>query len=129
MAKIKPEVFQTQLQSEEQNTRENASSGQRQVLQQIVPSENRTIQKTESCYPSWPTSKPGPQSTQPTPGTRSINSFRPEQAAEIGYNQETAEPSIDSSQYSTSDASIHDLANIDQPRNAQEILGKRKERL
>jgi len=134
MAKIKPEVSQAQPQSGEQDAVENASPSQQQALQQTAPSENRVIQKIKPRYPSWPTSKPGSQSTPPVPGTHSVNAFRSEQVAEIGYNQETGEPSIDSPLHSMPDASIHgptsiDQPNIDQPRNAQDALGKRKERL
>ncbi len=45
------------------------------------------------AFPEWPTSRRGPQSTPPPPGTHSMNPLRPEQLAEIGYNQETGEPS------------------------------------
>ena len=43
-------------------------------------------------YPTWPTSEPGPMTTQPPPGQRPINAQRSEQVAEVGYNQETGEP-------------------------------------
>lgn len=45
-------------------------------------------------WPSWPVSKPGPRKTPPPPGMRPINALRPEQVAEIGYNQETGEPGV-----------------------------------
>jgi len=127
MAKTKSEVSQAQPQSAEQDTVQNASGSEQQALQEAAPtSENRVVQRIEPYYPSWPTSKPGPQSTPPLAGTRSINAFRPEQVAEIGYNQETGEPLVDSPQRSMPDASTH---GFDQPRNAQDTLGKRKERL
>lgn len=37
--------------------------------------------------PNWPTSKPGPQVTEPPPGTRRLQ-LRQEQVVEIGYDQE-----------------------------------------
>jgi hypothetical protein len=46
----------------------------------------------QPCWPSWPTSKPGPRSTPPIAGTRPINTFRPEQFKEIDYNQQKGEP-------------------------------------
>ena len=76
-------------------------------------------------YPSWPSSKPGPQSTLPPMGMHPVNVFRPEQVAEIAYNEQTG----DSLERSLSDATAHGSIRIDQPRNAQEALGKRKERL
>jgi hypothetical protein len=59
----------------------------------------------------------------------SVNPFRPEQVAEIAYNQEMGPPSVDSSQRSVSDESIHGSTSFDPPRNAQDALGKRKQRL
>jgi hypothetical protein len=76
-------------------------------------------------YPSWPTSKPGPQSTPPPVGTHSVNVLRPEQVAETAYNEQTG----DSLEHAMSDATPHDEVSIDQPRNAQETLGKRRLRL
>ena len=43
-------------------------------------------------FPAWPTSRPGPWVTPPPPGMRSVNTLRPEQVTEVGYNQETGEP-------------------------------------
>jgi len=138
MAKIKSEVSQTQPQSlqnavrseqAKQDTVQNAMQSEQQELQQTAPSENKVVRRIEPRYPSWPTSKPGPQSTSPLAGMRPINVFRPEQVAEIGYNQETGEPSVDSAQRSMPDASIHGPTNFDHPKNAHEALGKRKQRL
>src|SRR3954447_26790040 len=128
MAKIKSKVAQPQPQPQrtEQDTVQHVSQSEQQVLQQTVPSEKSVVQKRiEPRYPSWPTSKPGPQSTSPLAGMSSINPFRPEQVAEIAYNQETGQPSVDSSQRSVSDA----LTSFDPPKNAQDVLGKRKKRL
>jgi hypothetical protein len=80
-------------------------------------------------YPEWPTSKRGPQSTPSLPGTRSINALRPEQFAEIGYNQETGEPGIQSPARSLPDENQGSLG-FDQNETAQEAaLRHKKERL
>ena len=124
MAQIKSEVSQTQPQSVH-----NAARSEQQELQPTAPHENKVVHRIEPRYPSWPTSKPGPQSTSPLAGMRPVNTFRPEQVAEIGYNQETGEPSVDSLQRSTPDTSIHGLTSSDHPKNAHDALGKRKQRL
>jgi len=134
MTKIKSEASQVQLQSAEQDAVENVSHSQ-QALEPTAPSENRVIEGLEPRYPPWPVSKPGPRSTPPVPGTRPVNAFRPEQVAEIDYDQETSEPSVDSLQRSVPDASIYGLASFntqrahDQSSSTQNALGKRKERL
>jgi hypothetical protein len=124
MAKIKSEVSQTQPQSVQ-----SAARSEQQELQLTAPSENKVVHRIETRYPSWPTSKPGPLSTSPLAGMRPINVFRPEQVAEIGYNQETGEPSVNSTQRSMPDASIHGPTSSDHPKNAHDALGKRKQRL
>jgi len=130
MAKIKSKVAQPQPQSTEQDTVQHALQSEQQALQPPVPSEKSAVQKRiEPRYPNWPTSKPGPQSTSPLAGMSSINPFRPEQVAEVAHNQETERPSVDSSQCSVSDAPIHDSTSFDPPKNAQDALGKRKQRL
>ena len=45
-------------------------------------------------HPTWPTSKPGPQATQPPPGQKPMPG-RTDQVVEVGYNQETGTPSTD----------------------------------
>jgi hypothetical protein len=127
MAKTKSKVSKIQPQSREQGIVQSTSQSQQQVSQQVVPSEEKVVQRIERHYPSWPTSKPGPRSTSPLAGMRSVNPFRPEQMAEIGYNQEIGQPSVDSPQRSVPDASVH--GHFDQPKNAQDTLGKRKHRL
>lgn len=79
-------------------------------------------------WPNWPTSKPGPRSTPPAPGTHSINKFRPEQLQEVGYDQETGEPAAQSPLRSLPDERITGPTSFDQP-TAQEVVGKRKQRL
>jgi hypothetical protein len=62
------------------------------ALQEGVP--NTTVQAgVQPRYPTWPTSQRGPMTTPPPPGQRPINAQRSEQVAEVGYNQETGEPS------------------------------------
>lgn len=61
----------------------------------VTPSPLKTanIEKaSEVQWPAWPTSKPGPWSTPPMPGTRPINALRPEQLVVIDGKQETGEP-------------------------------------
>ncbi len=41
--------------------------------------------------PHWPTSKPGPEVTEPPPGTKRVH-LRKEQVVEIDYNQELGMP-------------------------------------
>ncbi len=43
----------------------------------------------------WPTSRPGPQATQPPPGTKPVPT-RTDQVIEIGYDQERGEPGVQS---------------------------------
>jgi hypothetical protein len=58
-------------------------------------------------------------------GMHPVNLFRPEQVVEVAYSEQTG----DSLEHSLSDTTAHGSIRIDQPRNAQEALGKRKERL
>ena len=54
----------------------------------------KTLQtSTLPPLPKWPTSKPGPMVTEPLPGTKRVQ-LRPEQVAEIGYNQELGKHTI-----------------------------------
>lgn len=137
MAKLKSKVSQTQRQitkqdtlphvsqSKPQDTLKNTSLSDPQELPKTAASDISIVGRIVPCYPSWPTSKPGPQSTLPVMGMHAINSFRPEQVAEIV----TSELSVDSSQHSVPDASIHSSTSFNQPKNAHEMLGKRKQRL
>jgi hypothetical protein len=101
-----------------------------QASTQPVPKQAQTeVQKVTPHYPTWPTSKPGPQSTPPPPGMRPINAIRREQVAEVGYNQETGEPSTQSPFRSQPDARITEHPAFDQAETAQEALHRRKHRL
>ncbi len=77
----------------------------------------------------WPTSRPGPRKKTPPPGMRPINAIRPEQVAEVGYNQEAGTPAVDSPLRTNPDAREHGATSFDQALTAQEVLGKRKQRL
>jgi hypothetical protein len=100
------------------------------ALQQGTPDTNKAVQESmKPHYPDWPTSKPGPHSTLPPPGMKSINAMRSEQYKELGYNQETGEPGIQSPLRSMPDASMEGRTGFDQLETAQESLKKRKERL
>jgi hypothetical protein len=105
MAKTAPEIFQPQA-------------------QQTLPSENSIPQSIAPRYPHWPTSKPGPRSTPPLAGTHPINSARPEQV-EVISEQQTGDSAWDS----MINVSTANPGNVDQPKNAQQVLGKRKKRL
>jgi hypothetical protein len=95
------------------------------TLQEGTLDTNKAVQEgVKPQYPSWPTSKPGPHSTLPPAGMRSMNAMRSEQVKELIYEQETGEPGIQSPQGSVPDTSLED-----QQETAQESLKKRKERL
>ena len=55
---------------------------------ETTPEQARALRaSTLPPLPKWPTSKPGPQVTEPPPGTRRMQ-LRLEQVVEIGYDQE-----------------------------------------
>ncbi|HEY5002745.1 MAG TPA: hypothetical protein VII61_06315 [Ktedonobacteraceae bacterium] len=118
------------LPSEDAARKQSAAQDDLRTLQEDTPDTNKTVQEsTRPQYPNWPTSKPGPRSTLPPPGMRSINVMRSEQVKELGYNQETGEPGVQSPQRSLPDASMEGRTSFDQLETAQESLKKRKERL
>lgn len=82
---LTPDEYTTMQQGIEQD--------EARALQEGTPDTNKAVQQSmQPRYPMWPTSKPGPQSTPPPPGMRTINTLRPEQMVEVGYNQETGTP-------------------------------------
>lgn len=92
--------------------------------QQVAEIEKQAVEPgVRIHFPSWPTSRPGPRVKLPPPGMKPVNHVRPEQVVEIGYNQETGEPGVDSPLRSVPDDEV------DQPTTAQDALGKRKQRL
>lgn len=55
---------------------------------EVTPEQPGTLRKsTLPPLPKWPTSKPGPLVTEPPPGSKRLL-LRPEQVAEINYDQE-----------------------------------------
>jgi hypothetical protein len=106
------------------------SSADSQMAPQVSQREETSVgPQVKPVYPSWPTSKPGPRVKLPPPGMRSVNAFRPEQVSEIGYDQETGEPGIDSPLRSQPDAAEVPDASFDQRPVGQDSLHKGKKRL
>ena len=58
-----------------------------------------------------------------------MNAMRSEQVKELGYNQETGEPGVQSPLRSLPDSSMEGQTGFDQLETAQESLKKRKDRL
>jgi hypothetical protein len=56
---------------------------------------------------------------------RSINALRPEQLAEVGYNQETGEPAVESPARSLPDEN-QGTPSLAQPETAQDAVRRRK---
>ena len=118
------------LPSEDAARKQSAAQDDLRTLQEGALDTNKTVQESmKPQYPNWPTSKPGPRSMLPPPGMRSINAMRSEQVKELGYNQETGEPGVQSPLRSQPDASMEGRTGFDQLETAQESLKKRKERL
>jgi len=82
----------------------------------------------QPSWQSWPTSKPGPRSTPPIPGTRPINAFRPEQFKEMGNNQQIGESATQSPLHSLLVEHTSDSSSLDQAVT-QNAPGKGKQRL
>jgi hypothetical protein len=115
-------------------TQTAAQEGVQQEAPKTLPTVPDTSGEVQSGmrprYPAWPTSKPGPRVTPLLPGMRAINAFRPEQGAEIAYNQETGEPSVESPARSLPDEAEKGPVSFDEkPKTGQGVLGKRKQRL
>lgn len=110
-----------------QKQQETKTMEQEKALQNNTRQEIQTY--TRPVYPSWPTSKPGPQNTPPPPGMKPINAMRPEQVYKVDYNQETGEPGVDSPFRSLPDENLTESPGFDQPLTAQEALKRRKKRL
>jgi hypothetical protein len=115
---------------EYQAMQESARQDQQRSLQEGIPGGNKTVQPgIKPNYPTWPTSKPGPGVTTPPPGMRSINPMRSEQVTEVGYNQETGTPSVESPARSLPDESLTGPTSFDQSQTVQDATRKRKQRL
>ena len=115
---------------DEVTPKQSATADNLRSLQEGTPDTNKAVQESmQPDYPNWPTSKPGPRSTLPPPGMKSMNAMRSEQVKELGYNQEAGEPSIQSPLRSLPDASMEGRTSFDQLETAQVSFKKRKERL
>lgn len=86
-----------------------------QEKEAIKPTDRSKLSK----LPKWPTSKPGPQVTEPPPGQKRVSTRR-EQVAEIGYNQETGEPGVLASTRSQPDESQGSVS-PDQEKSSQQV--------
>jgi len=86
--------------------------------------EQETVKTTSHSklpkLPNWPTSRPGPQVTEPPPGQKRVATRR-EQVAEVGYNQETGEPGLQVSARSEADESLQGSVSPDQQKSAQQV--------
>lgn len=83
--------------------------------------------QAKSHFPrlTWPTSKPGPQATQPPPGQKPMPG-RTDQMLEVGYNQETGTPSTGNALRSMPDEALKGTTAFDQQETAQEAKKRRK---
>ncbi|MBO0780292.1 MAG: hypothetical protein J2P37_15815 [Ktedonobacteraceae bacterium] len=113
---------------QEKHTMQQESANQ-QLQTEVMGQESSLQPYIRPVYPSWPVSKPGPRTTPPPPGMKSVNAQRAEQVAEVGYNQETGEPGVQSPFRSLPDENITESPSFDQPTTAQEALQRRKKRL
>lgn len=121
---------QTLPPEDEATRKQSATQDSLRTLQEGTSDTNKAVQESmKPQYPNWPNSKPGPHSTLPPPGMKSMNAIRSEQVKELGYNQEAGEPGIQSPLRSMPDASMEGRTSFDQLETAQESLKKRKERL
>jgi hypothetical protein len=112
-----------------QDVSEGKGAEQQSTAQANVQPAKTAVQRVTPHYPAWPSSKPGPQTTPVPPGMRPISAIRREQVAEVGYNQETGEPSTQSPFRSQPDARISEHPSFDQAETAQEALHRRKHRI
>ena len=102
-------------------------------MEQAQEQKDRKDQKLEPVdhrlkippLPSWPTSKPGPTTTEPPPGMRRMH-LRTEQVVEVGYDQERGEPSILSPARTLPDQSLKEKTSFDQSETAQEAERRRE---
>lgn len=97
---------------------------QQQALQENAPQTGQAVQSSWGLhFPQWPSSKPGPRSTPPPPGSKPINNMRREQVAELDTGLEAGEPGTQSPSSPLVDETEKELALL------QETLKKRRERL
>lgn len=104
---LTPDEYSTLQQGVEQD---NA-----RALQEGRPNANIPVEKRMAAsYPNWPTSIPGPQTTQPPPGLRTVGSPRSEQYIEVGYDQVTGTPSTEDAARYLPDSSMEGRTSFDQ---------------
>jgi hypothetical protein len=121
---------QTTTPDEIQMQQEQSKQDERRVVQEGQTDEGKAMQSGLAIsFPTWPTSKPGPQSTPPPPGMKPISAIRREQVAEMNYNQETGEPADQNPLRANPDETLTGPTGFDQPLTGQEMLRKRKPRL
>jgi hypothetical protein len=86
--------------------------------------EQQTTQAPRSSklprLPKWPTSRPGPQVTEPLPGQKRLGK-RTEQVVEVGYNQETGEPGLRVPARSELDELIAGPVSTEQEKDIQQV--------
>src|ERR1700737_1396027 len=70
--------------------------------------------------PKWPTSRPGPQVTEPPPGQKRV-SLRTGQVVEVGYNQETGEPATPVQTPIEPDESLKGSVSTEQEKSIQQV--------
>ena len=122
---IKTESFSTV-----QTVAQQSAERETETALQTAPTPDAVQPAMKPRFPEWPTSKPGPRTTLPAPGTVATHPFRPEQYTEVGYNQETGEPEDSSPERSLPDEEKTGPVSFDlKPKTGQEALGKRKQRL
>ncbi len=124
--------IEAQLPADIQKAAQESARQEEQTALQRVPATSSGDLQTDvrPHYPVWPTSKQGPRATPPPPGMRPVNAFRPEQVAELDYNQATGEPSVESPARPLPDEDEKGAVSFDlKPRTGQETLNKRKQRL
>ena len=67
--------------------------------------ENKGLENVALMNLKWPTSRPGPQATQPPPGQLPLPT-RTDQVVEIDYDQEHGQPSVQSPERLLPDVSL-----------------------
>lgn len=130
MEKTQTKQTQPDLTPDEERTwKQSVEQDNARALQEGTPNTNKAVQESmRPNYSNWPTSRPGPLATQPPPGQRPINPLRAEQMVEIGYDQETGEPSTLDASRSMPDPSMEGRVSPDQLEEAA-TPQKRKNRL
>ncbi|GCE48231.1 hypothetical protein EI42_06144 [Thermosporothrix hazakensis] len=96
---------------------------------QPTAAESKAIEKPRFTFPAWPTSRPGPTKTPPPPGMKPVNAIRREQVTEVGYNQVTGTPSVESAERPVADEAKVGSVSPDLEKNSPYVHKKPKKRL